>query len=161
MCAQWLIPRMITMDGLFGLHCSQGGGLEAGVLTIVGHEMGGSAEIVGMGEEKKRGGKECDRLVLSRSHRPPCLCKGCKGEMAGYSREDVSQLRELGIPERTARFALENKGGRLNDAAEYVRASCSLFIALNPNPSENIPEISPGGCRNGACDASLCLATLL
>ena len=27
--------------------------------------------------------------------------------MAGYSREDVSQLRELGIPERTARFALE------------------------------------------------------
>ena len=28
-------------------------------------------------------------------------------EMAGYSREDVSQLRELGIPERTARFALE------------------------------------------------------
>lgn len=65
-----------------------------------------------------------------------------------YSDKDVNQLLNLGIPEKTARYALEvsvtrlssetpphprpvqEKQGKVNDAANFVRLTFSLPVVL-------------------------------
>ncbi|KAI0720462.1 hypothetical protein C8T65DRAFT_735798 [Cerioporus squamosus] len=59
-----------------------------------------------------------------------------------YSRDNVAQLRELGIPTKTAKYALEMKGGKVNAAADYVGFSFK-FLLSRPSALQSRKAVLP------------------
>ncbi|KAI0648037.1 hypothetical protein C8Q79DRAFT_547965 [Trametes meyenii] len=85
--------------------------------------------------------------------------------MAANSREDVSPLREPSIPEKTAKSAFENKGGRLDETADLLDDSTSQNALERTLSTQSQPASasakSPDDSRAAGSFSKMSLASML